>query len=57
MTNWKQVAAAMGVDVTDEKTLAPLQGLETSFRPLTGQLSVEDEPASLFTRTMEVVSE
>ena len=60
MTDWKQIAQARGIDIPAEdldRTLAPLRGLEESFRPLTASLTPEDEPASIFTRALEATAE
>ncbi len=45
--DWKTIAAAMGVKPASETALAPLDGLESSFRPLVSRLQPDDDFAVL----------
>ena len=47
--DWKAVAKAAGLDVAEpelDRIVAPLAGLEETFRPLVEKLSFEMEPAT-----------
>jgi hypothetical protein len=51
MTDWKQIARATGIELSDEelaRTVAPLESLEPVFRPLAAALEPDDEPATIF---------
>ncbi len=45
--DWKTIAAAMGVKPANDAALAPLDGLESSFRPLVTRLQPDDDFAVL----------
>ncbi len=50
MKDWKALAAAAGIPAADiDRSVAPLEALEKSFRPLAESLTPEIEPAFEFT--------
>lgn len=56
MTDWKQIARALGVDANDaelNKTLEPLARLEEEFRRITSRLLPDSEPAVTVTSLIE----
>jgi hypothetical protein len=49
MKPWKNLADLLGVPLSDpDRVAATLDALEQSFRPLTGQLPHDAEPAPAF---------
>ena len=49
MTDWKTLALARGIPAEDvDRIIAPLEALETSFRPLTRSLNAAMEPAVIY---------
>ena len=51
MKNWRKVSAAFGIELPEDQLAhagAVLDGLEQSFRPLTRQLTFEDDSAAQF---------
>ncbi|HZT39550.1 MAG TPA: hypothetical protein VFA28_16775 [Bryobacteraceae bacterium] len=60
MTDWKQIALALGVHENEaelNKTLEPLARLEEQFRPLISRLAPGSEPALTATPLMEDIGE
>ena len=43
-TDWKAIATAMGIEA-DDRSIAPLAGLEKAFRPLAQSLTPTDDIA------------
>lgn len=41
--DWKTIAGAMGLKPANDAALAPLDGLESSFRPLVSRLQPDDD--------------
>lgn len=56
MTDWKTLAAARCPDIPADavaRMVPALEALEAAFRPLTGQLTPDDEPAIVFANVAE----
>jgi hypothetical protein len=56
MKNWKQAAAALGLDIPEAEVenIAPgLDALEKAFRPLTTKIPIETDPAIAFAAAPE----
>ncbi|MGH9667270.1 MAG: hypothetical protein ACRD9L_22845 [Bryobacteraceae bacterium] len=56
MKNWKQAAAALGLDIPEAgvENIAPaLDALEKAFRPLTAKIPLETDPAIEFAAAPE----
>lgn len=59
MTDWKLLVPALGLDIPAEdiaRVTAPLDALETAFRPLTAGLPLELEPSLAFECPEEAAS-
>lgn len=58
MKQWKQIAAASGLDIPDMERIIPaLDALEAAFRPLAQSISHDVEPAVVFHAAEEDVPE
>lgn len=60
MPDWKMLAAARGLKLTDEEIArisGPLDGLEAGWRPLLGRIPYETEPAVIMQCAAEHQSE
>ena len=54
MKNFKQMAAAAGLDIPDIDRITPaLDGLEAAFRPLVQKIPHDVEPALIFRAAAE----
>lgn len=53
MKDWNAIARVAGLEVPDPRTLAPLEGLETAFRPLVSRLGPVDDIAVDYASVLE----
>ncbi len=56
MTDWKQIARAVGIDAADNdlaRTLEPLNRLEEEFRRIASRITPDSEPAVTVTSLIE----
>lgn len=51
-TDWKAIAAAIGLEA-DDRSIAPLIGLEKAFRPLALSLTANDDIAVDYASTLK----